>query len=170
MKVCSKCKEEKPESDFSKWKLSSDGLQNWCKQCTKDHGSTEKHRERCRELKREKREDPVYRANERAVDKLGRANNRPLYLWQAAKKRAAEAGMEFTIKVEDVVIPTHCPILGNPIVMHTWYAASIDRIDSAKGYTPDNIWVISRKANSMKLNATAEELIKFSQYWLNRLT
>jgi hypothetical protein len=35
---------------------------------------------------------------------------------------------------------------------------SLDRIDSSKGYTPDNIWVISNKANSIKSNATVEEL------------
>jgi len=35
------------------------------------------------------------------------------------------------------------------------------------GYIPGNVWVISNKANSMKLNATPEELRQFSQFFLN---
>jgi hypothetical protein len=35
---------------------------------------------------------------------------------------------------------------------------SIDRIDSTKGYTPDNIQIISWKANRIKGYATLQEL------------
>ena len=41
--------------------------------------------------------------------------------------------------------------------------ASLDRIDSSKGYTPENIQVISRIANVMKNNATEQELISFAK-------
>lgn len=44
---------------------------------------------------------------------------------------------------------------------------SIDRIDSTKGYTKDNIQVISSKANTMKSNASVEELRMFA-YWVLR--
>jgi hypothetical protein len=35
---------------------------------------------------------------------------------------------------------------------------SLDRIDSNKGYVKGNVWVISRRANVIKNNATLEEL------------
>lgn len=46
------------------------------------------------------------------------------------------------------------------------YAYSLDRIDPQKGYTKNNIWVISAIANSMKWNSTHEERIKFAEWVL----
>jgi hypothetical protein len=34
----------------------------------------------------------------------------------------------------------------------------VDRLDNDKGYTPDNIRVISMRANDIKSNATLDEL------------
>ena len=42
---------------------------------------------------------------------------------------------------------------------------SFDRIDSSKGYTLDNLEVISVKANRAKNNLTEEELKKFGLYY-----
>jgi UDP-N-acetylenolpyruvoylglucosamine reductase len=43
-------------------------------------------------------------------------------------------------------------------------APSLDRIDSARGYVPGNVQVVSHKANTMKSNASTEELIAFSEW------
>jgi hypothetical protein len=75
-------------------------------------------------------------------------------------------GVENTLTEKDIHVPDLCPVFGVPLEPKTRYAASLDRIDNAKGYTPDNVQVISRKANSMKLDATPEELILFAEWIL----
>ena len=89
----------------------------------------------------------------------------PYYLWLRAKERAARLGREFTIEVADIKIPDTCPLLGVAIQAGTGAkgaqggcSPSLDRIDSGRGYTPDNVWTISLKANRMKSDATFAEL------------
>ena len=74
-------------------------------------------------------------------------------LWYAAKSRATLKGREFSIELLDIEIPTVCPVLGIPMK-----SPSIDRIDSSKGYVKGNIRVISRRANTLKNNATVNEM------------
>lgn len=84
-------------------------------------------------------------------------------MWERSKRRARKKGFEHTISYTDIQVPIYCPLLGIPLFRSEGKGAcdnspSLDRIDSSKGYTPDNIWVISNKANSIKSNATLEEL------------
>ena len=87
-------------------------------------------------------------------------------MWKAAKKRAEEKGLEFNIDESDIIIPEICPVLEVPLVFGTKdnydYSPSLDRIDNTKGYIKGNIWVISKKANTMKSSATLQELHKFA--------
>ena len=80
-------------------------------------------------------------------------------------------GREFTISIEDIVIPSVCPILCVPIerIRNSPYAPSIDRIDSSAGYTPDNIMVMSKRANTLKNNMTYDEAMKLA-FFLRQLT
>jgi hypothetical protein len=60
-------------------------------------------------------------------------------------------------------------MLGIPLYPTTGKCAhanspSIDRLDSRKGYTPENIVVISHRANTIKGNATPEELRMIAKY------
>ncbi len=76
-----------------------------------------------------------------------------------AKARSKKAGLAFDIELEDIKRPTHCPLLGFPLVVGGGHnSPSLDRIDSAGGYTRDNIWVISDRANRIKRDATLAEL------------
>ncbi len=89
-----------------------------------------------------------------------------LFMWKQAKHRAQYDynNMEFTIEVSDIVLPEVCPYMGVGFIpLDKKYGYSLDRIDSAKGYTKDNIQVISRIANIMKNNATEQELISFAK-------
>ena len=83
------------------------------------------------------------------------------YLLARARTRATERGMDFTITKEDIIIPDKCPLLGIDIIPKAkdrTHSPSLDRKDSAKGYTPDNIWVVSSRANTLKNDATLQEL------------
>ena len=39
--------------------------------------------------------------------------------------------------------------------------ASLDRIDSSKGYTKDNVWWISRRENSCKMDLSIQDMEQF---------
>jgi hypothetical protein len=74
-------------------------------------------------------------------------------LWERARKRAAARGLEFSIRRDDIIIPTSCPVLGIPLTIGGKRAPSspsLDRINPAAGYVPGNIRVISDRANRLK--------------------
>lgn len=93
-------------------------------------------------------------------------------LFSAAKDRAKKKGLEFNLVPEDISIPEMCPILNIPIICKAGHgnpggkmnSPSLDRIDNNKGYTKDNIQVISHQANSMKFTATKEHLLAFAKW------
>jgi len=76
------------------------------------------------------------------------------------KMRAKGTGQEFSLTVDDIKIPSVCPVLGIPLVIGGPLnnAPSMDRLDSALGYVPSNVRVISYRANLLKNNGTVEEM------------
>jgi hypothetical protein len=86
------------------------------------------------------------------------------HLVKAAKQRAKNKGWEFNLTHEDINIPKYCPYLGIELkYLGGDSSPSLDRIDSSKGYIKGNVQVISTKANTMKSNASKDELITFSK-------
>lgn len=51
MKICSKCKEEKPLSDFTKNKFCTDGLNPWCKTCAREYRQLPEVKEQARQYR-----------------------------------------------------------------------------------------------------------------------
>lgn len=121
-------------------------------------------------VKRKKSLDHYYKNHDvnkvlrrlKAKDNL--SNNTFGYLFTHAKNRAKKRGIEFSLSKEDVYLPDQCPVLGTSFVVRTQYAMSLDRIDSTKGYIKNNVQVISKKANTMKSNASEIELKKFADW------
>jgi hypothetical protein len=110
-----------------------------------------------------------------------RENNLEKKLWYSCKNNAARKNIDFEIKPSDIIIPEICPVLGIPLDTHAesgvgtgydWklnpFRPSVDRIDSKKGYTKDNISVISWRANTLKSDGTLEELKKICE-WLEKI-
>lgn len=106
-----------------------------------------------------------------------RKNNPVRYMLRNTKNRAKEIGVEFALLPEHIVIPEFCPVLGIKLEVgngkgKSWKlhnSPSIDRFDNTKGYTSDNIRVISWRANLLKRDATLEELECVVAYMKGRL-
>jgi hypothetical protein len=85
-------------------------------------------------------------------------------MFRAARCRALRDGIPFTILPEDIVIPEFCPVLGLRLERAkgkaTASSPSLDKIIPSLGYVRGNIWVISHRANTLKHDATLEELEK----------
>lgn len=89
-------------------------------------------------------------------------------MYLSAGRRARERGMEFNIEISDIAIPEKCPVLGialrRGLKVHADDSPSLDRVDSTKGYTKGNICVISHRANTIKRDATSDELRAVADY------
>ena len=156
-RVCKKCAEEKPISKFpsSKSKLASGEIKSYreyvCYSC--------KH---IKEYAAGLEKDPDFRKKKREYKKEYNKNNpRAKLLWNA-KSRAKKIGVNFNLTIDDIVIPEVCPLLkielysGDGVIIDN--SPSLDRINSQVGYVKGNVWVVSHKANTMKSDATLEEL------------
>lgn len=90
-------------------------------------------------------------------------------LYKNIKSRCKRTGKEFSINLEDIIIPEKCPVFGFELKREdkkTWmFAPSVDRIDSSKGYINGNIIVVSRRANILKRDSTPDELRKLADYY-----
>lgn len=135
-----------------------------------------KHRDRIRSaaLRREAQLDPQeVKQRKREWVAKDRLNRRAIYLLASAKKRAKENGWDFALRLSDIVIPSHCPVFGVPLEIvvgkgQQRYAPSLDRIDSGKGYTPENVRVISLRANRAKFDLTLAEAELIVKNWFAR--
>lgn len=153
MKKCGKCKEELPENMFFKSTQTKDGLYNACKKC---------HQKRTKS----------YRKNNRLKNKEGQRDyykrTLPQKMLASARKTAKNKDIPFDLELSDIVIPEVCPILNTPFEIGKGKplptSASLDKIVPSLGYVKGNVQVISHLANSMKSNATPEQLRLFSKW------
>lgn len=89
----------------------------------------------------------------------------------SAKGRAYRMAREFSITIDDLMRLWDeqnglCAYTGFPMTHHRGSRmtnASIERIDSTRGYTPDNICLIQTKVNSMKMNTPLGEFIEMAE-------
>lgn len=146
--MCIGCKKTLPQNLFS-YIIKEDptkGVRERCKSCSAIRAKKEKE---CRE--RDWKYKPA------------------IHMLNNSKQRAKSVGREHTLNIDDIVIPDFCPILS--IKLETgdrkshYNAPSIDRIDNNKGYTKENIMIISVRANLLKKDATIDELITIGNFY-----
>ena len=89
-------------------------------------------------------------------------SDRRYSMFHNAQHRAKKKGIPFTISIDDIIIPETCPLLGIPLVSTNDKRdprnPSLDQKIPGQGYTPDNIWVVSSRANEIKWDASLQEL------------
>ena len=154
MKKCNKCNVEKDLNCFF-YRKDTNKYRNECKEC---HCITNKKY--------------YYENGGREADSKRKSeyklSNPEVHLLKSARERAKEKNIPFDITADDVIIPETCPVLGIPlkagekIVCHN--SPTIDRIKPELGYVKGNIQVISYRANTLKNNATIEELEKVLEH------
>lgn len=104
-------------------------------------------------------------------------------LCASARFRGRKKGLPATITPADIRWPTHCPVLGLALdypersgergtqhAQPNW--PSLDRWKPELGYVPGNVFVISVRANTIKSNATWQELqavVRYARDGLNFL-
>jgi hypothetical protein len=98
-----------------------------------------------------------------------RLNHPAKMMLKRAQGRAKAAGIPFDIELNDIIIPTHCPVLGIELNigsgLHSDNSPSLDRIIPDNGYTKGNVIVVSWRANRIKCDATPTELMKLAEFY-----
>lgn len=171
--ICPKCKIDKSEKCFDIKTNSYNGRNKWCIPCKREY--EERYRQdNAEKIKKSRlaRKEQYNTARREAYWKNIQENrgkikeryriNTQSRLLSAAKRRAKEKGLQFNIEIEDIEVPKFCPVLGIELCVGNGSAQdnspSLDRIIPGKGYVKGNVIVVSHKANTIKNNATVEEL------------
>lgn len=116
--------------------------------------------------------DPVWRAKRAAINSAAqkkhyaKPENRADRIYRACRARAEKKGIEFALTVEWIAERIRagvCEATGLPIrldgVGRGPWSPSVDRVDSTKGYTPDNCQVTVWAFNAAKSDFTMDDLM-----------
>jgi hypothetical protein len=148
VKTCTQCSEDKGITHFRRDRRTKDGRGAVCTDCNRKAGRIyrEAHLDAC---------------NARML-KWKKENPKKYMLWRA-KQHSRKRGHEFALTESDLPeFPVICPLLGLTLEYdartNNPATASLDRIDSSKGYVAGNVQVISWRANQIKSNASPEEM------------
>lgn len=143
----------------------------------KEYNRLSKQRSRLKPEIQEK--EKQYRLNNKIQEskrsKKHQQEHPDMVMLRQAKYRAKKKGLEFNLTLDDILpIPEYCPILGVKLerafgkdlnIFTNITSPSLDRIGNTKGYTKDNVCVISMRANYMKRDMSFEEIEKL-YFWM----
>ena len=175
MKVCKICEKTLYEELFNRNKTKKDGLEIYCKDCSKIKSQKAYEKGKDKYLARNKQRyldnrEEILKDSAEYYKKL-KSTKPELLLLRSAKHRAKAGNFPIDITIEDIKIPEFCPILKIKLEVSIENAAynspSLDKIIPELGYIKGNVQVISNLANTMKWNATFEQLINFAE-WVNK--
>jgi len=191
-KICNKCALELPIVNFGKDSRRDNDVHNTCKKCfntamkeyrrqnpeiirqaRKRYGEKyyQKNKAKARQYYEQNKEHLLQEAKSKRTGKEGYIKT----MLQSAKSRAKKKGLEFDLDLDKLfsIAPDHCPVDGLPF---DWERRleddktlpltipSLDRIDSSRGYTKDNVMIIGDKWNRWKSNMNLDNLELLIQY------
>ena len=87
-----------------------------------------------------------------------------LRMWTLAKQRSKRDELPFTITTDDFDIPERCPVLGIKLKCGKGIGGScgssptLDKLIPSLGYVKGNVFVMSRRANAIKSDASPDEI------------
>ena len=111
------------------------------------------------------------RNRKRMAGKRTDLKHRAYCLWRSAKRRAMEQGLAFTITRAFV---EHLLTLGNPLTGKPWDLnlpayhpdnPSLDQFIPAGGYIAANTWLLPRRANAGKTDASLQDALRLIAWW-----
>jgi hypothetical protein len=187
-KKCCSCKLEFLLDKFYKDSSRSDGLSNKCKSCSyikyrkyketnPDVIKAEKRRyyarnkDKLRQYYCDNKEQILAAAKQNRTGKNGYLKT----MLNSAKSRAKQKGWDFDLELDHLmaIASDCCPVDGLPFDWDRQLESdrtlllaipSLDRIDSSRGYTKDNVIIIGDKWNRWKSNMNLAELELLTQY------
>lgn len=134
-----------------------------CRKCKLIQGEINRNKDRekynktCRESKRK------HYSTEKRRQKY--QNRIEMELFHHAKARAKAKNICFDIEQKDVIIPEVCPVFGLKFSFEEKeLSPTLDRKNNSLGYVKGNVYVISKRANRIKTDATLDELEKIVSY------
>lgn len=158
-KTCARCLCEKPLTEFEKTETGI--FRSQCRECRswkRKYYQANRESEITRATKHQNADRN--KTNKYKRDQMRKHPER--YLCQSAKSRAKKTGIPFDLTTKDIIIPPVCPILGIPLKINDALCGpdspSLDRIIPELGYVKGNVLVLSHRANTIKSDATLEEL------------
>lgn len=122
------------------------------------------------------KEKQAMRSEKHKVKLMSTREGHIKYLYAALKYRANKHNITLNVSIEYLIsISTdNCPVFNIPLSWCerkggiTANSPSLDRIDPEKGYVEGNLQWLSNKANTMKQNATLEQLNQFAD-WVKKI-
>ena len=166
MITCTKCKDEKDESEFYKDSRRKNGLRSWCISCQKEDNRKREgsYNEMRREYRKNHKEESksahreYYKENKEKILSMNRnwrqtTNGRLLSYQISAKKR----NVDWQLTKDEFLSfwGKNCHYCGEKII-----GIGIDRIDSKNGYNMSNVVPCCYGCNIIKMDYTYQEFIE----------
>ena len=159
MKTCTKCHTEKTLDRFSKKKISKDGLNTKCRDCVNDYYKESYKKDPTADNAKSKRWNERNKEARNKYFKEYRVQNQETCIrgriLTGSRHRSVKKNLPFDLTKEWLTAKLEsgkCERTGITFVYegHSAFNPSVDRIDSAKGYTQDNCQIVCKMYNLAK--------------------